>query len=158
MTHMFITIYLWKADNPSKDNQFVITRTLCEFPNGLVQPGSISKEKKQMHCIELLKSMYGNVNITLIFFKMYKKCGGRAWIDTKHGQSMRILQEKQPQKHSFDLGDARQLYSFGWDSKKRSTTSKLASKADLDPWSKKHFRTSWHLVQQEEGQTRRTIS
>jgi hypothetical protein len=44
-----------------------------EWPEGMVELGFISKERAEMTVAQLLKSMYGNVNAALRFFKEYVK-------------------------------------------------------------------------------------
>ena len=44
-----------------------------EMPEGMVELGFATEEEAKTHCIELQKSMYGNVDSALRFFKEYKK-------------------------------------------------------------------------------------
>ena len=92
-THVLIGIYLHNADNSDPDKRFHLetidieaaflegkmeNRTFVEFPDGLLQLGFITEEEKRTHCIELLKSMYGNVDAALIFFRTYRDHGNEA--------------------------------------------------------------------------------
>jgi hypothetical protein len=43
-----------------------------EWPAGMVQMGFITEEEKEEYCIEQLKSMYGNSDAALIYFKLFK--------------------------------------------------------------------------------------
>lgn len=44
-----------------------------EWPAGIVQLGFITEEEKELYCIEQMKSMYGNSDAALIYFRLYKK-------------------------------------------------------------------------------------
>ena len=44
-----------------------------EWPDGMVHLGFITEEEKEKYCIEQLKSMYGNSDAALIYFKLFKK-------------------------------------------------------------------------------------
>ncbi len=44
-----------------------------EWPPGMVHLGFITEEEERLYCIELLKSMYGNCDAALIYFKLFKK-------------------------------------------------------------------------------------
>ncbi|KAG7353674.1 reverse transcriptase RNA-dependent DNA polymerase [Nitzschia inconspicua] len=87
-TRVVIGIYLFNADNKDEDMRFYIEvididaaflegeneiRLFMEFPDGMEDVGLINADERKTHCVELLKSMYGNVDAALIFFKTYKK-------------------------------------------------------------------------------------
>ena len=87
-THVVIGIYLHRADFEDETKKFHIevidieaaflegeakTRNFLEFPDGLLELGFVTQEESKTHCIEQLKSMYGNVDAALIFFETYKK-------------------------------------------------------------------------------------
>ena len=46
--------------------------TFIEWPDGMVEFGFITEEERELYCIQLTKSMYGNVNAALIWFKTYE--------------------------------------------------------------------------------------
>ena len=86
-THVVIGIYLHQADHKDDTKRFHIevidieaaflegeakTRNFLEFPDGLLELGFVTQEESKTHCIEQLKSMYGNVDAALIFFETYK--------------------------------------------------------------------------------------
>ena len=86
-THVVIGIYLHQADHIDVTKRFHIevidieaaflegeakTRNFLEFPDGLLELGFVTQEESKTHCIEQLKSMYGNVDAALIFFETYK--------------------------------------------------------------------------------------
>jgi hypothetical protein len=87
-THVVIGIYLYRADDKDHTRRFYMElidieaaflegeakiRNFLEFPDGLLQLGFITEEEARTHCIEQLKSMYGNVDAALIFFETYRK-------------------------------------------------------------------------------------
>ena len=43
-----------------------------EWPTGMVHLGFITEEDREQYCIEQLKSMYGNSDAALIYFKLFK--------------------------------------------------------------------------------------
>jgi hypothetical protein len=87
-THVVFGIYLHEADHLDEEKRFHLevidieaaflegeakTRNFLEFPDGLKELGFVTEEESKTHCIEQLKSMYGNVDAALIFFETYKK-------------------------------------------------------------------------------------
>jgi hypothetical protein len=44
-----------------------------EWPAGMVHLGFITEEEEENCCIEQLKSMYGNSDAALIYFRLFKK-------------------------------------------------------------------------------------
>jgi hypothetical protein len=87
-TRVVICIYLYNADIADEEKRFVLdsididaaflegeseNRLFMEFPDGLEEIGIIEKHERETHCAELLKSIYGNVDAALIFFRTYKK-------------------------------------------------------------------------------------
>jgi hypothetical protein len=47
--------------------------TFIDWPDGMVELGFVSEDDVQNNCIQLLKSMYGNVDAAIRFFKTYRK-------------------------------------------------------------------------------------
>jgi hypothetical protein len=74
-------IYLWNDDFVAEMIDIsaaflegtIRVETYIEWPEGMKEMGFASQDDIDKYCIQLLKSMYGNVDAAIRFFKTYKK-------------------------------------------------------------------------------------